>query len=139
MGSKEPFKPTSNLIYFDIDIAGPFKIKGLKGERYFITITDRGTRAIWVYALKNKSDAYNILILFYKIIETQFNTKIKAIRLDNAKEFKSSKWDLFCKNKGIICEYTSPYSPSQNGISERLNRFLAERIIAISKKKNISL
>ena len=70
VGSKEPFKPTSNLIYFDIDIAGPFSIKGLKGERYFITITDRGTRAIWVYAIKFKSDALDILISFYKIIET---------------------------------------------------------------------
>jgi len=139
VGSKEPFKPTSNLIYFDTNIAGPFSIKGLKGERYFITITDRGTRTIWVYAIKLKSDAYDILISFYNIIETQFNTKIKVFRLDNAKEFKSSKWDLFCKNKGIICEPTSPYSPSQNSISERLNRYLVERIIAISKEKNIPL
>jgi hypothetical protein len=70
VGSKEPFKLTSNLIYFDIDIAGPFSIKGLKGERYFITITDRGTRAIWVYAIKFKSDALDILISFYNIIKT---------------------------------------------------------------------
>ena len=139
VGSKEPFKPTSNLIYFDTDIAGPFSTRGLKGECYFITITDRGTRAIWVYPIKFKSDALDILISFYKIIETQFNIKIKALRLDNAREFKSNKWNLFCKNKGIICEYTSPYSPSQNGISERLNRFLIERIIAISKEKNIPL
>lgn len=139
IGSKEPFTSTSNLIYLDIDIAGPFRTSGLKGERYFLAITDRGTRTIWVYPIKFKSDALDILISFYKIIETQFNTKIKALRLDNAKEFKSSKWDLFCKNKGIICEYTSPYSPSQNGISERLNRFLIERLIAISKEKNIPL
>ena len=46
IGSKEPFKATSNLIYIDIDIAGPFNIIGLNKERYFITITDRGTRAI---------------------------------------------------------------------------------------------
>jgi Reverse transcriptase (RNA-dependent DNA polymerase)/gag-polypeptide of LTR copia-type/Integrase core domain len=139
IGSKEPFKPTSNLIYFDVDIAGPFKAHGLKGERYFLTITDRGTRAIWVYPIKYKSDALDTLIAFYKVIETQFNTKIKAFRLDNAKEFKSSKWSLFCTNKGIICEYTSPYSAPQNGISERLNRYLVERLIAVCKEKAIPL
>ena len=111
VGSKKPFLPTtSDLTHFNIDIAGPFRIKGLKGERYFITITDRGTRAIWVYALKFKADTLDIIISFYNIIDTQFNTKIKALRLDNAKEFKSSKWTLFCKTRGIICEYTSPYS-----------------------------
>jgi hypothetical protein len=139
VGSKEPFKPTSNLIYIDIDIAGPFRTKGLKGESYFLTITDRGTRTIWVYPIKFKAEALDILISFYKLIETQFSTKIKAIRLDNAKEFKSNKWALFCTNKGIICEYTSPYSAPQNGISERLNRFLIERLIAISKEKSIPL
>jgi hypothetical protein len=139
VGSKEPFKSTSNLIYFDIDIAGPFKTIGLKGEHYFLTITDRGTRAIWVYPIRFKSDILDELVNFYNIIETQFNTKIKAFRLDNAQEFKSSKWSLFCQNKGIMCEYTSPYSPPQNGIAERLNRFLVERLIAISKEKSIPL
>jgi hypothetical protein len=138
-GSKEPFKATENLIYFDIDIAGPFKIEGIKGERYFLTITDRGSRSIWVYPIKFKSDALDILISFYTLIETQFNVKIKALRLDNAKEFRSTKWTSFCSNKGIICEYTSPYSTPQNGISERLNRYLIERIIAICKEKNIPL
>ena len=137
--SKEAFKNTSNLTHFDIDIAGPFRTKGLKGECYILTITDRGSRAIWVYPLKFKSDALDRLVSFYTIIETQFSTKIKVLRLDNAKEFKSTKWELFCTSKGIICEYTSPYSPSQNGISERLNRFLLERIIAISREKNIPL
>jgi hypothetical protein len=139
IGSKNPFKSTNNLIFFDIDIAGPFKTIGLKKERYFLTITDRGTRAIWVYPIKFKAEALDILISFYTLIETQFNSKIKALRLDNAKEFKSTKWTLFCNNKGIICEYTSPYSAPQNGISERLNRYLIERIIAISKEKNIPL
>jgi len=55
---------------------------------------------------------------FYKLIETQYNIKIKAFRLDNAREFKSNKWINFTRDKGIINEYTSPYTPAQNGISE---------------------
>ncbi|CZT12082.1 uncharacterized protein RCO7_11759 [Rhynchosporium graminicola] len=110
ISSTKPMSDTPPLTVFDIDIAGPFKIKGLKGERYFLTITCRGSRAIWVYALKHKADAYNTLIEWYNMITTQF----KALKLDNAGEFKSNKWTIFCKDKGIICEYTSPYSPEQN-------------------------
>jgi hypothetical protein len=43
---KKPMSTTTPLTAVDMDIAGPFKIKGLKGERYFLTITDRGSRAI---------------------------------------------------------------------------------------------
>ncbi|CAL3964922.1 unnamed protein product [Diplocarpon coronariae] len=104
--AKKPMANSSPLIIFDIDIAGPFKTKGLKGERYFLTITYRGSRAIWVYAIKLKAEAYNILINFCNMINTQFsNTKlvlanIKAFKLDNAGEFKLEKWANYCKNKG---------------------------------------
>ena len=37
----------SNTIFdiIDIDVAGPFNTIGIKGERYFMTITDRASRA----------------------------------------------------------------------------------------------
>ena len=48
------FKEAISLTIIDIDIAEPFKIKGLKGKSYFIFLTNRGSRAIWVYAIKYK-------------------------------------------------------------------------------------
>jgi hypothetical protein len=59
-----------NLIIFDIDITGPFKPLGPKGEAYFLTITDRGSRYMWIYTIKHKRDAYNVLVGFFKMIET---------------------------------------------------------------------
>ncbi len=52
-----------------MDLLGPFKIKGLKGERYIFSLTDRASRAIWVYSIKHKSDALDILIDFYNMIK----------------------------------------------------------------------
>lgn len=89
--------------------------------------------------MKFKSEALEIFIWFYNIIKTQFKVSIKVLRLDNATEFKSHKWDKFCTDKGIVCEYTSPYTQAQNGISERLNRYIIERLISISKEKKIPL
>ena len=88
---KKPIASAELLTAFDIDIAGPFKIKGLKGECYFLTITDRGSRAVWIYALKFKADAFNKLVYFCNIISNQFEVKIIELKLDNAKEFKSNK------------------------------------------------
>ncbi|EKD15691.1 retrotransposon protein, putative, Ty1-copia subclass [Drepanopeziza brunnea f. sp. 'multigermtubi' MB_m1] len=62
------------------------------------------------------------------------NCESCVFKLDNAREFTSNKWTTFCKSKSIICEYTSPYSPSQNGIAERLNRYLIERLISRDNK-----
>ena len=73
------------------------------------------------------------------MIETQFEVKIKAFKLDNAKEFKSNKFTLFCSEKGTLLEYTSPYSAPQNGIAKRLNKYVVERLITICKNKHIPL
>ncbi|TVY22171.1 Retrovirus-related Pol polyprotein from transposon TNT 1-94 [Lachnellula hyalina] len=92
ISSKKPMSSALILSVYDIDIAGPIKPLGLKGEKYFMTITDRGSRAIWIYPIKHKGDAYSILVKFFNMIKTQFpEAKIKALKLDNAKEFKSNK------------------------------------------------
>ncbi|KAK6611374.1 reverse transcriptase domain protein [Botrytis cinerea] len=119
------------------DICGQFKIPGLKGEKYFITFTEWATRGIWVYPIKYKSDAFTILKDFYNLILNQFNKSIKIIRLDNAKEFNSNQWNLFAKSKGIILEFISPHHHSQNGIAEKLNRYLVERLLVFIKDKNL--
>ena len=139
--SYKPLMPPSyNLTYFDIDVCGPFKVKGIiNSERYFFTFTCRKSRVVWVYPIKFKSDVIEVFINFYKLIETQFNTLIKVLRLDNAAEFKSAKWTTFIKDKGILCEYTSPYTPAQNGIAEILNKYIIIRLISICREKQIPL
>ena len=137
--SRKPNNPINILEFIDCDILGPFKIKGLKGENYIFTITCRASKCIWVYAIKHKSDVYDIIIDYYNMILTQFGVNIKGARLDNAKEFKSLKLSSFCNSKGLLLEYSSIYTQAQNGKSERLNLYLLERIIAICSFKNIPL
>ncbi|TVY50311.1 hypothetical protein LCER1_G007983 [Lachnellula cervina] len=44
IGSKKLISTTPVLSVYNIDIAGLIKPLGLKGEKYFMTITDRGSR-----------------------------------------------------------------------------------------------
>jgi Integrase core domain. len=62
-------------------------------------------------------------------IEREKGVKLLIIRTDNIKEFKFLEpWAL---KKGIRIEFTEPDSPWQNGMAERLNRYLLEMIQAI--------
>ena len=52
--------------------------------------------------------------------------KPRAIRVDRGKEFLSDQLKDWCEERGIEIQLTAPYSPSQNGIAERMNRTLVE-------------
>ena len=51
---------------------------------------------------------------------------VKVIRSDNGGECSSKKFAEYCAEKGISHQFTNPYSPQQNGVSERLNRTIIE-------------
>jgi hypothetical protein len=52
--------------------------------------------------------------------------RIKKIRSDNGTEFKNSQIEGFLKEEGIKHEFSSPYTPQQNGVVERKNRTLLD-------------
>jgi transposase InsO family protein len=57
----------------------------------------------------------------------QFNVMISRLRRDNGTKYTSNEFTSFCKDKGIVNEFTVPYTPEQNGVSERMNRKIVEK------------
>ena len=49
------------------------------------------------------------------------------MRIDNGGEFFSKEFEEFCKKCGIAQHKTTPYTPQQNGVAERMNKTLMER------------
>ena len=66
--------------------------------------------------MKTKSEVQNILTVFYNLVETQFETKIKCVRSDNGLEFKMTN---FFNSKGIMHQVSCVETPQQNSIVER--------------------
>lgn len=110
------------------DISGPVKQTTNEGHKYFQVIVDDYSHFCMVYLLKEKSEAGENLINYIKLVRTQFGNKTKRLRVDNGGEFTSKYLQNYCKSKGIIIEYTVPYTPQQNGVSERMNRTLLEKV-----------
>jgi hypothetical protein len=52
--------------------------------------------------------------------------RIKKIRSDNGTEFKNFQIEGFLEEEGIRHEFSSPYTPQQNGVVERKNRTLLD-------------
>ncbi|GKE34695.1 retrovirus-related pol polyprotein from transposon TNT 1-94 [Tanacetum coccineum] len=59
-------------------------------------------------------------------VENQNDVKVKQIRTNNGTEFRNHEIESFCDEKGISQNFSSPYTPGQNGVAERKNRTLIE-------------
>lgn len=85
-----PF-PDSTTIYstplelVHTDVWGPAPFESSNGYRYFVHFIDANSRYTWIYLLKNKSDVSTVFHQFKKMVELQFNTKIKALQSDNGR------------------------------------------------------
>ncbi|EZA62315.1 Copia protein [Ooceraea biroi] len=60
--------------------------------------------------------------------EAHFNTKLSRFRCDNGREYISHEIKDIFEESGIQFEFTIRYTPQQNGVAERMNRTIAEKI-----------
>lgn len=68
-----------------------------------------------------------MFVEYAEMVQTKFNKRIAVLRCDNGGEYKSQDFKLFCKKNGTVIDFTNPYTPEQNGKSERYNRSLVEK------------
>ena len=61
-------------------------------------------------------------------VENQVDRKVKCLRTDNGLEFCNIKFDRYCKTHGIERHKTCVYTPQQNGVAERMNRTIMEKV-----------
>ncbi|UYV80793.1 K02A2.6-like [Cordylochernes scorpioides] len=121
--SKQSTKPL-DLIHWDL--IGPFQHESIGRAIYVLNIVDNFSRKIFPKFLKSKLETFAKLKEFIELIENIKGTKIKRIRSDNGGDFTNRQLSSYLIEKGIEHQFTTFYSPSQNGIVERANRSLIE-------------
>ncbi|CAI7796580.1 unnamed protein product [Closterium sp. NIES-53] len=123
--STGPAKAPLALVH--MDVVGPMRAPSISGSRYFLTIVDDHTRAVWVYPLKTKGEvAVAVLKEWIPRAQRESGHKVKVIRTDNGGEFIGADFEVVLKKKGIQHQLTVPYNPQQNGVAERFNWTLQE-------------
>ncbi|KAK9079847.1 hypothetical protein SSX86_001520 [Deinandra increscens subsp. villosa] len=123
-----------------IDVWGPYSTDTYNGFKYFLTIVDDYTRTTWTHLLTTKSNAFVVLQAFIEMVVTQFNTKVKSIRSDNAFELGSGHQQKeYLLSKGILHQTTCVGVPQQNGIVERKHKHLLETARALLFQSKLPL
>jgi len=56
------------------------------------------------------------------LVEKEADVSIGCLRTDRGGEFTSNEFGEFCKNHGIRRQFSTTYTPQQNGVAERKNK-----------------
>ena len=91
----------------------------------------------WIYFLKQKSEVAQVFWKFKARVENESGCRIQTLRSDNGKEYNSESFNRFCEEAGIHHQLTTPYTPQQNGVSERRNRYMLEMTRCMLHEKNL--
>jgi Integrase core domain len=103
-----------------IDLWGKYDVASINGNHYFILLVDDSEWYITINFLKKKIKFVKKVKEYLAYLKAQ-GKNLKAICTDHGKEFVNEELDLWCHEHGIEIQKTAPYSPSQNGVAERMN------------------
>lgn len=122
---------------YSTDIIGPFDTSYFKTnistkKFWLLTITDMCTRFTQCYILKTLQSSELV-----RKFKTHFDTfgKPQSVLSDNGTNYTSANFEKFLQQNQIKHSLTTPYNPTGNGISERLNKTITETLRIYQGKK----
>ena len=110
------------------DVCGKLGTKSLGGAGYFLRFIDDNTHYVWVNVLKHKDEVFGKFLEWKALVEKSSGRKLKVFHTDNGAEFTSAKFENYLKKEGITHQLTTPKTPEQNGVAERMNRTLVKSV-----------
>ena len=113
------------------DVCGKMSTRSHDGFEYFVTWTDDASRKVYVTGLRAKSDVLQALKHFVSEAELETGHRVKILRSDGGGEYTAHSVSNFLADKGIKHELTTPHTPQQNGVAERMNRTLLDKVRAM--------
>lgn len=98
----------------------------LGGAKYFLLLKDDFSHYRTVYFLRTKDEATEKLNAFMKMVENQFDRKVKCLRSDHGTEIKNADTRRLLNELGVFHTKSNVYTPQQNGRIEREMRTVVE-------------
>src|SRR6266436_6007296 len=108
-----------------MDLWGKYDVTSISGHQYYLLLVDDATCFVTVYFLKGKHEAAQYVKDYLTHLHVR-GIPTHGIHVDCGTEFINKDLQNWCHAKGMEIELTAPYSPSQNGVAERMNRTLVE-------------
>ena len=118
------------------DTCGPMEEESFSGYRYFVCFKDDYSKYRHVYFLKKKSEVSEKLKQFISEAKIHGHV-IKELLTDGGGEFDNKDVKELAALHGWNHRMSMPYTPEQNGSSERENRILVEAVRSMLHSKNL--
>jgi len=122
-----------HIIHFSI--WGPSPVVSRGGYQYFTTFVDY-RYFTWIYPYR--SHAHESFCHFKALVEKLHSTKIKQFQCDGAPELVKGSLHQLLDISNISLWISYPYTPQQNGVVERKNRYLFEMARALLLQSHLS-
>ncbi|GKA81406.1 retrovirus-related pol polyprotein from transposon TNT 1-94 [Tanacetum coccineum] len=81
----------SKLELLHMDLCRPMRVASINGKKYILVIVDDYSRFTWVYFLRTKDEAPDMIIDFVNQVQRNLKDLIMTIRTDNETKFKNEK------------------------------------------------
>jgi len=78
--------------------------------------------------MKHKGEVLELFVEWKKNLEKSTGRKIKVLRSDTGGEYKSDPFLKLRRDEGIDRHFTVRKTSQQNGVAERMNRTLLEKV-----------
>jgi len=119
------------LVYSDV--CRPMEVETLGGSRYFVTFINDASRKVWVNFLKINDQVFQYFKRFHAMVERSTDKPLKCLRSDNKGEYISHEFKSYCSEHDIRHEKTVPGTPQHNGVAEKINRTIMEKVRCMLK------
>ncbi|GJS67950.1 retrovirus-related pol polyprotein from transposon TNT 1-94 [Tanacetum coccineum] len=114
--------------YVHSDLWGPSQVESLGGKMYFLSIVDDYSRRVLGYILRFKHEGFGKFKEWKQLVENQTGRTVKKLRTDNGLELCNREFKQLCVESGIARHLTVFGMPQQNGLVERMNRTLMDKV-----------
>jgi hypothetical protein len=119
------------------DLCGQIVPSSLGGKKYFVTFIDKESDFVFGKTIVRKSEVMEEFLAVRSYILTQIENRVKRFVSDGEGKYVSNDFQSYLKKKGIVHEQSPAYTPQRNGVSERKNLTIMNRVRAILIEKNV--
>lgn len=121
-------KDLLELVHSDV---ASFPVSTKEGYHHYVSFLDDFSNCLVIALMRKKSEVLEHFKQYKLLVEKITGKQLKALKCDNGGEYTSKAFKSFCRQEGIQVNYSTPYTPEQNGKAERLNQTIAGMIRAM--------
>jgi len=106
----------------------PINVKSRGSVDYLVTFIDDASKKEWAFPIKSKDKVLDTFQKFHMVVERETNKLLRCNITDNGGEYFSKSFEEYCSKHGIKHVKTFMGTPQQNGMVERMNWTIMEKV-----------